>query len=261
MITVRVWRILRRLPREYFDSGAPQNAAALAFNLFVSMLPLTLGVLTVAGLRARQQPDHLLRMERALISLFPAEAQDPIRHSLQSATCHAGALTAFCVLGLVWFGTGLFGTTGVALNRIYGLPDRPFLQQRVRGLLLPLAFVGAASLGTAIDTAGERWLPGWVGVVAAWLIITYLILFLYRAAPSQAMPWRDVAPGALLAGALIVGLSYVFPLYAQLSQQLSTVSRFFTVVFGLVAWVYCIALAILVGAVVNRARMRSSSWA
>ena len=91
MITVRVWRMLRRLPREYFDSGAPQNAAALAFNLFVSMLPLTLGVLTVAGLRARQQPDHLLRMERPLISLFPAEAQDPIRHSLQSATYHAGA--------------------------------------------------------------------------------------------------------------------------------------------------------------------------
>ena len=37
------------------------DTAALAFNLFVSMLPLTLGVLTVAGLRARQQPDHLLR--------------------------------------------------------------------------------------------------------------------------------------------------------------------------------------------------------
>ena len=260
MITMRAWRVLRRLPREYLDSGAPQNAAALAFNLFVAMLPLTLGVLTVAGLRARQ-PGHLLRMERALLALFPAEAQDPIRHSLQSATYHAGALTAFCVLGLIWFGTGLFGTTGVALNRIYGLPDRSFFEQRLRGLLLPLAFIGAASLGTAIDAAGERWLPGWVGVVAAWLIIAYLILFLYRAAPSQAMPWRDVAPGALLAGALIIGLSYGFPLYTQLSEQLSTVSRFFTVVFGLVAWVYCIALAILVGAVVNRARMRSSSWA
>lgn len=255
MTSIRPWRVLRRLPREYLDSGAPQNAAALAFNLFVAMLPLTLGVLTVAGLRA-PQPGRLLRMERALIAIFPAEAQDPIRQSLQSATYHAGALTAFCVLGLIWFGTGLFGTTGVALNRIYGLPDRPFLEQRLRGLLLPLALIGAGTLGTAIDAAGERWLPGWAGVIAAWLIIAYLILFLYRAAPSQAMGWREVGPGALLASALIIGLSYGFPLYTKLSEQLAPVSRFFTVVFGLVAWVYCIALAILVGAVLNRARTR-----
>ena len=91
--------------------------------------------------------------------------------------------------------------------------------------------------------------------VAIWLTLAWLIGFLYRLAPSRMLTRVELLPGAALAALGIVGLGYAFPLYTQLAAQLSTGSRFFTVVFGLVAWVYGIAQAVLIGAVVNRTRI------
>ena len=61
-----------------------------------------------------------------------------------------------------------------------------------------------------------------------------------------------------LAALLIVFLAYAFPIYMALSAPLTSETRFFTIVFGLVAWVYCLAQAFVIGAVLNQARMRDT---
>ena len=76
-------------------------------------------------------------------------------------------------------------------------------------------------------------------------------------APSRRLRRLDLLPGAALAAAFIVGLAYVFPAYAQLTGGLNSGSGFFASVFGLVAWLYFVAQALLLGAILNRTLLAS----
>jgi uncharacterized BrkB/YihY/UPF0761 family membrane protein len=246
---------VRRFLGEYIDSGASQYAGMLAFSLFVAMLPLTLGVLDFWGLVART-PRRFATAGQVLVEMFPVATQGPVRQIVQQAGEHEGAVVALSVVSLVWFSTGVFSTVGFALNRIHGEPNRPMLQQRLRGLWLPPALIGAAYVAVGVNIAVKlSRVPGVLGPLAIWIALTWLIGFLYRYAPSRTLTRAELLPGAGLAALVIVGLGYAFPLYTQLTGLLSSGSRFFTIVFGLVAWVYCIAHAVLIGAVFNRTRM------
>jgi uncharacterized BrkB/YihY/UPF0761 family membrane protein len=189
--------------------------------------------------------------------MFPPTTQGVLRQVVSGAGGdQLGVFALLSLASLLWFSTGVFSTTGFALNRIYGMPDRPFVLQRLRGLWLPLALVGAAYLAVAVTLVVRRWqLPGVLGPLAIWFAVAWLIGFVYRLAPGRMLTRAELLPGAALAALGIVGLAYAFPLYAQLTSGLSTGSRFFTVVFGLVAWVYGIAHCILFGAVFNRSVM------
>jgi membrane protein len=254
-MAARSLSIVRRFLREYLECGASQYAGMLAFSLFVAMLPLTLGVLDLWGLVARS-PRGFSAVRQVLIDMFPAATQSAVRQVVLQAGEHAGLVAVLALVSLGWFGTGVFSTAGFALNRIHRMPNRPVLQQRLRGLWLLPALVGSAYLAVAVNIAVRLgWLPGVLVPAAIWLTLTWLIGFLYRLAPSRMLTRAQLLPGAGLAALGIVGLGYAFPLYTQLAAQLSTESRFFTVVFGLVAWVYGIAQAVLIGAVYNRARI------
>jgi uncharacterized BrkB/YihY/UPF0761 family membrane protein len=107
-----------------------------------------------------------------------------------------------------------------------------------------------------VNLAVKRWsVPGVLGPVAILVALTWLIGFLYRLAPSPMLDRADLWPGASLAAVAIVVLAYAFPLYAELTDHFSGETRFFTIVFGLVAWIYCMSHAVLVGAVFNRTRI------
>jgi len=224
------------------------------------MLPLMLGVVTLWGLAASSPvaggPERFFAARELLVDMFPTDAQGVVRQVLLGASEHVGVVAAVSVLAMLWFSTGVFSTVGFALNRIHGMTDRTLVQQRLRGLWLPLALIGAAYLAVGVNIGVRLWsVPGVLGLAAVLVALTWLVGFLYRLAPSCPLPRSDLWPGASLAAVIIVGLAYVFPLYAQLTSHLGSGTRFFTVVFGLVAWLYCVAHAVLFGAVFNRTRV------
>ncbi len=57
-----------------------------------------------------------------------------------------------------------------------------------------------------------------LGLLAIWVALTWLIGFIYRFAPSLKLPRTVIAPGAALAAAGIVGVSYNFPIYEDLGR-------------------------------------------
>jgi uncharacterized BrkB/YihY/UPF0761 family membrane protein len=230
-------------------------AGMLAFSLFVAMLPLTLGVLDFWGLVAGT-PRRSAAVGQVLIGMFPAATQGPVRQVVLQAGDHEATVVVLSLVSLFWFSTGVFSTMGFALNRIYGVPNRTMLQQRLRGLWLPPALIGAVYVAVGVNVAVRlSRVPGVLDPVAIWFALAWVIGFLYRFAPSKMLTRAELMPGAGLAALGIVALGYAFPLYTQLTGLLSSGSRFFTIVFGLVAWVYAIAHAVLIGAVFNRTRM------
>lgn len=84
--------IVKRFVYEYLDVGASQYAGMLAFSLFVALLPLLLGILTVWGFLARR-PSRFLLVKEMVIQIFPGETQHALSGVILGAGEHAGALT------------------------------------------------------------------------------------------------------------------------------------------------------------------------
>jgi uncharacterized BrkB/YihY/UPF0761 family membrane protein len=230
----------------------------LAFSLFVALIPLSVGVITVFGVLF-DPPGHHSRthiLQDLLVTMFPAVTQTALRQAIRDSSQQLGPVGFFSVLGLAWFSTGIFSNIGFALNRINAMKDRSFLEQRMYGLWLPIALFGLAYVAVGINLIIRYWsLPGWIALVVIWIALFALLAVLFQYAPSSRLPWVDVLPGAGISAVLVMGLTWLFPEYAQLTGNLGGGHQFFAVVFGLMAFVYFIAQAVLCGAVFNRARL------
>jgi hypothetical protein len=82
---------------------------------------------------------------------------------------------------------------------------------------------------------------------------------LYRFVPNRTFTFREVLPGALLAGILIEVLSLAWPIYARFAGGFNTYGAQFGLFFILATWLYLLSELLLVGAVYNRFRMGEPS--
>lgn len=245
-------KFVSRLVREYLDSGASQYGGMLAYSLFISLIPLALGLLSLFSLVSRN-PRRFAGVRQTIVDVFPPDVQGPVREALIAVSQHAGTVILVSLVGLVWFSTGLFSTTGFALNQIYRLPHRRFWKQRLHGLWLPVALIAALAVVVAFEV-GVRLvgLPRVVALAGVWIALAALILFTYRLAPGRMLRRSELWPGAAVAALGVVIFGYGLTLTTHLTLQLETDTRFFAEVFALAAWVYFIAQAVLFGAVLNR---------
>jgi membrane protein len=249
--------ILVRLLFAYFESSTSNYAAGLAFNAFLTMFPIVLGLFALLG-AVIHDPAVFREVERAVIQAFPADTQPSLRQALQEARHNAGTIGVISIVGLLYSGTGLFASLEFALDQIYGVRGRNPIAQRIRGvgliLVFAVAIVLAAVLNAAIGFLDGQLLnsAAYLNVVAGWLVITYLMFWIYRYVPNRAMTTREVLPGAVAAGALIELLSLAFPLINSLTHQASAYTKTFTLLLALATWLYLMCQLILMGALFNR---------
>src|SRR5260370_39296960 len=90
---LRGWR--RRPPLNvvmaFFASHASDHAAGLAFNAFLSIFPLVLGLIALIGLFP-QSDEIKAGAEKVLVVAFPPSEQAGMLRSLQHAKTSAGAV-------------------------------------------------------------------------------------------------------------------------------------------------------------------------
>src|SRR5260370_31382596 len=94
------------------------------------------------------------------------------------------------------------------------------------GLRLSPALRGMIVFLVALETLPDR-LPKTpiIGLVAAGIVLTFLIAFIYRTAPNTHVPIREALPGAFLAALAIEAVTLAFPLYSTLSSEINTLGR------------------------------------
>jgi membrane protein len=247
-----------RLATAYGESKAGSYAAGLAFNGFMTMFPLMLGMLAIVGLLVRD-PHFRSQAESLLVGLFPSdpEAQKTLTKTLSGVQQHPGVLGLLSIVGLVWSGTGLFVAMEFALGEMFGAKQRNFPRQRLMALVMLAVFLVAMLLAVVANSVVSSTGQGvrFLGPVLSVVVMIGLMVVIYRVVPNRTFTIFQVLPGALLAGILMEVVTLVFPLYAKLVHGFNTYGATFALFFMLATWLYFISQFILLGAVLNRMQM------
>ena len=176
----------------FFASHASDHAAGLAFNAFLSIFPLVLGLIALIGLFP-QSDEIKAAAEKVLVLAFPPSEQAGMLRSLQHAKTSAGTLALISLVALLWSGTNLFASMEFALSQIYLCATRPFWRTRLMGVAMLGVFVVAVGVSVAVSTATatapERSV---VGFAVGWLLMTAILVVIYRFVPNRRIRFSEV---------------------------------------------------------------------
>lgn len=243
-----------RLAQAYAKAGAGYFAGTLAFNMFISMFPLILGMLSVLGLLLRD-PGLQRQLETSVAGFFPSDARPSLLAAMAAVREHSGLLGLVGIAGMLWSGSNLFVAMEFVLDRIFGAEDRGFLRKRAMALLMTVLFIVAVVVTVFVNTvmALVGNLP-WLGAVTGAAVWVLFLVILYRIVPNRTFRLSQIWGGALLAGVLMEALTLLWPVYTALSHGFSAYGATFALFFLLATWLYFLCQLILLGAVANRMR-------
>ncbi len=262
----RIGHAIARFWHKAYDDGITGLAAMVAYNLLLSIFPVALIALFVAG-QVLSYSDLQESVLSDLQRLFPSAADSTLRSALNSIQQRSTTTGILALVASVWIGSSFWGALDTAFGRIYGTDGRPWVRQKLFALsmlvVVLLFFVATLAVPAAqsVLARGARGLPFGLsearGIVFTLTLIAGLTLLfatlclVYWRVPRGAMAWRQVWPGALGATLAIGVVDYAFPLYLSNISTLAAVGS--SVVFALIAlvWFYVLALILLAGAVVN----------
>jgi membrane protein len=269
----RARRRLRQALSDFYWKAYRDNltglSAMVAYNLLLSIFPLALLALFIAGriLQSDELADSVLK---DLQHLFPTTAHKTLENLLSRVRHSSAGLGIGALVTSIWIGSSFWGALDTAFCRIYHVRCRSWLEQKrfaFAMLFVVLLFMAATVLVPtvqAILVGGASNLPFGLARVhdliyalslAAGLLILFAILcVIYWSVPNRSVPWRAIWPGALGATIAIGLIDYAFPLYLT---NISSIARLGTTLIFIVIiliWFYALAIIVLGGAVINAAR-------
>src|SRR5829696_4062658 len=261
--------------RKAYDDNVTGMAAMVAYNLMLSVFPLALVALFIAG-RVLASEDIEASVVKDLERLFPQAAQSTLLDGLRRVQESSTTVGILAVIAAVWFSSSFWGALDTAFCRIYHRECRSWVRQKLFALGMLAVVLGFFVASVTIPAVqgivarGSRDLPFGLGdarttvyylTLAGGLALLFAILCLiYWRVPRGPIPWRCVWPGALGAMLAIGVVDYAFPLYLSNVSQLRIGTSFLFVIIVLV-WFYALALILLSGAVLNELRFEARSQA
>ena len=254
--------------RKAYEDNVTGMAAMVAYNLMLSVFPLALVALFIAG-RILSSEDVEASVVEDLQRLFPQAAESTLLDGLRRVQDSSTTVGILAIVAATWFSSSFWGALDTAFCRIYRRECRSWVRQKLFALgmlaVVLLFFIASVSIPAlqGLVLGHREDLPFGLGDVrgvvyglslAGGLLLLFGILCLvYWRVPRGTIPWRCVWPGALLSLIAMGIVDYGFPLYLSNVSSLRVGTSFLFVLIVLV-WFYVLALILLAGAVVNELR-------
>lgn len=266
-VAVRWAGLAKRSVVRWIDDGASSMGAALAFYSLLSMAPLLLMVITIAGLFFGEDAARGALIGE-LSALFGDSGGKAIEATLVAARDNdEGLLSLWVSIAMILIGaTTVFAELQSDLDRIWRVStrDKPpigtFLRARMMsfGVIVGVGFLLAVSLiltaaVSAIGSAWNRWFEGAdivlqvLNTVLSFGVITLLFAMIFKLLPSVRIQWREVWVGAALTSILFSIGKYLIGLYigtAAISSSFGAAGALVVII----VWVYYSAQIFLLGA-------------
>ena len=264
---VRRWlRLAKLAASSWVDDAASSMGAAIAFYTLLSMAPLLLIVITLAGFVFGEDAAQgaLLDELRGVFGDAGAQAVQAVLASSREST--GGVLSIVAGMVTLFIGaTTVFAEIQSDLDRIWKVtsknaPMGSFLRARLlsfgvivgTGFLLIVSLAASAALsalGTWWSTrlGGVTWLLQVANFLLSYAVITALFAMIYKLLPSVAIRWRDVLTGAALTSLLFSIGKVLIGEYLGTAAIASSFGAAGTLVM-MIVWVYYSAQIFLFGA-------------
>jgi membrane protein len=231
------------------EVGGGLMAGALAYRLFVWLLPFALVVVGGIGVAADVSSESTSGAAKSL-GLSGIASHSVADASRSSSRFYAIAIG---IPVLVWASRGLLKALVVVHRLVWGDPRRtvpkPTLWDTARFVGFLIAYFGIRELarwvGLWTDSWALRMLTGLVGVCLWWVLVSMRL-------PHRDARWRDLVPGALLMAAGLelladVGTYLISPRIETSQSTYGALGIAATLLFGL----YLVSRLVVASAVVN----------
>lgn len=244
-----------------FEDRAPYLAALVTYYAFVSLFPLLLLFVSIMGFVLQSDPSMRQHIVNSAVGNVPGIGT-VLRQNIQG---FKGSTTGILlgVIGLVYGGLGAMQASQYAFNHIYAVPrnSQPNpVRSRMRSLGL-LAILGttiliSTGINVMISNGGLSTGLGIglqiVGYLASLLLNVGLFSAAFRVLTAIDLGARDVIAGGVIAGGLwellqAFGSRYV----VHEVQHGSALYGVFGVVLATIAWIYLVALVVMMSAEIN----------
>jgi len=247
----RVVTVLRAIVHEIRTERVTFMASSIAYNAFVSLLPLLFLLLAMVSAIGNQQ------LEASLISVIQSTVTPGVGEVLVGELRNAS--TGASVLGLavlVWGMLRIFRSLDAAFSDIYETgAENSFTDQISDGIVVFGSMAGVIILAAVLESQLSFGASGSLGWLAHRLLLIVLVagtLFpMYYLFPDEpAMRPVEVVPGVFVTASALVVFESAFQLYVAYSNSTAENSVLASILVFL-TWLYFSGLVILVGAAVN----------
>jgi membrane protein len=260
------WKLLKDTVLSFINDEALSRGAAIAFYTVISIAPVLLIVIAIAGLAfGRDAAQNAITAQ--LSGLMGQQTAEVLQSAIASAAGKSSGIVATVVGIITLFATasGVFGEMQSALNAIWKVqPTGTTVSRLIRaraaslglvaalGFLLMVSLVVSAALtafGNQINSIlpfGRLLLSG-LNFVVSLSLISVLFAAIYKVLPDRRLEWHDVGVGAVVTAILFTIGKSLIGLYIGSSAIASSYGAAGALVI-LLLWVYYSAQIFLLGA-------------
>ena len=257
--------------KEIIANNVFGNAAELAYFCLFALFPLILIMMTLFGMFATQNSelqDHLLSY---FAGFLPSESFELLRKVTVELAAHAsGGKLTFGIVTALWCVSGAIGAMIRSLNLAYHVQETRSwfrVQAIALGLSVLITILLLSSMCMAL--AGGHfvdWLGSELGLrrmfVVAWkalrwpaiiLFVTMSCSLIHYCGLNQKQCHRGIwwSPGSAFGVLVWLTGSFAFRIYLHFSNNFSASYGSLGAVMILLAWLYVLALAYLIGVEIN----------
>jgi membrane protein len=269
--------MLKELAREYWANRPMELAAALSYYTLLSLAPLVLMTVAVAGLifdRATVEGRIVSEMGLLIGSEGSEVVQTVLRHASDPAK---GTLSVVVGSALLLLGaTTVFVQLQSSLNRIWKVEESPsgsvrmlwfFLKERLLSLAMVLAVgflllvslvisAAVAAIGEALGGVSNAGIAlETLNLLVSLVVVTLLFAMIFKVLPDAPVAWRHVWVGAITTSVLFTVGKSLIGLYLGRTSIGSPYGAAGSLVV-MTVWVYYASMIVFLGAEVTYIRAK-----
>jgi membrane protein len=254
--------------KEFSADNGTLLAASVSYNLLLSIFPLLLAAVYIAGSVA-VSPDMQEQIIRGVGYLMPVSRQ-LIASTISNVASARGAVSIVAFIALIWGGLGFFNSIRVSLNAIWGIrkPHHILKGQIINlimmigaAILLFLSVLLTAMFSTIYETGMQVKEVGFLHSILTIRILANILaiglafvvfLMIYKFIPGIRPKWKDIWLGAVVAAVLFEITKVIFIWYIKVFSPHNLVYGSIGTLVAFLMWTYLSALVFLLIAKITR---------